>query len=236
MRDTVKSVLKESFDAHTRTPRETWMVQWPGQVVLAGADPVFCPAFCPAVVCHTVSTLHSNVQGLECCSSTTFRWSELACRRNAQQQWLSTQQTCLRWWWCVVAAAVDSIMWTADTAAAIRANKLQQHADRLTTELMEVSFMHQLAAAAGLHSIPTCANAPRHSWACVRIAVSPWLVVKDMLDTAAYAYACNPAPAGCKQGPRPAQQSATQDPKCADRYRCPRQGCCSRPGQQGCQQ
>jgi hypothetical protein len=39
MRDTVKSVLKESFDAHTRTPRDTWMVQWPGQVVLAGADP-----------------------------------------------------------------------------------------------------------------------------------------------------------------------------------------------------
>jgi len=36
MRDTVKSVIKESFDAYTRTPRETWMVQWPGQVVLAG--------------------------------------------------------------------------------------------------------------------------------------------------------------------------------------------------------
>lgn len=36
MRDTVKSVLKESFDSHTRTPRESWMVQWPGQVVLAG--------------------------------------------------------------------------------------------------------------------------------------------------------------------------------------------------------
>lgn len=37
MRETVKGVLKDSFTAHTRTPRETWMVQWPGQVVLAGA-------------------------------------------------------------------------------------------------------------------------------------------------------------------------------------------------------
>ena len=39
-----------------------------------------------------------------------------------------------------VVAAVDSIMWTADTAAAIRAGQLQQHADRLTNELMQVSF------------------------------------------------------------------------------------------------
>lgn len=39
MRDTVKSVLKDSFEAHTQTAREAWMLQWPGQVVLAGEGP-----------------------------------------------------------------------------------------------------------------------------------------------------------------------------------------------------
>jgi hypothetical protein len=65
-------------------------------------------------------------------------------------------------------------MWTADTAAAIRSNKLQQHADRLTTELMDVSFIHQLlAAAAGLHNAPACAHAlltitcGASIWACI---------------------------------------------------------------------
>lgn len=40
MRDTVKGVLKQSFDAFTHTPREEWMMQWPGQVVLAGKEHV----------------------------------------------------------------------------------------------------------------------------------------------------------------------------------------------------
>lgn len=46
MRETVKGVLKESFAAHTRTPREAWMVQWPGQVVLAGAAYRTAPCSC----------------------------------------------------------------------------------------------------------------------------------------------------------------------------------------------
>jgi dynein heavy chain len=35
MRDTVRSVLKASFDAYSSTPRDSWMSAWPGQVVLA---------------------------------------------------------------------------------------------------------------------------------------------------------------------------------------------------------
>jgi dynein heavy chain len=35
MRDTVRSVLKASFDAYSSTPRGSWMSAWPGQVVLA---------------------------------------------------------------------------------------------------------------------------------------------------------------------------------------------------------
>jgi hypothetical protein len=50
MRDTIKTVLKESFEAHTRTPRESWMVQWPGQVVLAGeANLLFTPPLPPSL-------------------------------------------------------------------------------------------------------------------------------------------------------------------------------------------
>jgi hypothetical protein len=60
MRDTVKSVMKESFAAHTRTPRETWMVQWPGQVLLAGAD--------PAVSFNLSSRLPRSQYLVQCCS------------------------------------------------------------------------------------------------------------------------------------------------------------------------
>lgn len=35
MRDTVKATIKQSFDAYSNTPRDTWMSSWPGQVVLA---------------------------------------------------------------------------------------------------------------------------------------------------------------------------------------------------------
>lgn len=35
MRDTVRNVLRASFDAYATTPRGFWMGSWPGQVVLA---------------------------------------------------------------------------------------------------------------------------------------------------------------------------------------------------------
>jgi hypothetical protein len=68
MRDTVRSVLKASFDAYSSTPRDSWMSAWPGQVVLA----------------------------------------------------------------------VDCMYWTAGTAAVIVRGTLQQYANQLTQELMQV--------------------------------------------------------------------------------------------------
>jgi dynein heavy chain len=35
MRDTVKDVLRKSFDDLARTPRLQWVAKWPGQAVLA---------------------------------------------------------------------------------------------------------------------------------------------------------------------------------------------------------
>ncbi|KAF6265404.1 dynein heavy chain 6 [Scenedesmus sp. NREL 46B-D3] len=68
MRDSVRSVLKASFDAYSSTPRDSWMSGWPGQVVLA----------------------------------------------------------------------VDSMYWTAGTAAAIVRGTLHEYAHQLTEELMQV--------------------------------------------------------------------------------------------------
>lgn len=73
MRDTIKSVLKESFEAHTRTPREQWVVQWPGQVVLAGTTVVRVLSFAHGAGCwsFTVLLLMSLYHSL-CCALYCF--------------------------------------------------------------------------------------------------------------------------------------------------------------------
>lgn len=59
MRETVRDVTRQSFDAHAVTPRIEWVLQWPGQVSLLQEH-----SFSPMPSCNQLLTKHTLTSSL----------------------------------------------------------------------------------------------------------------------------------------------------------------------------